>query len=270
MSFKPDVISQICMHCDYPLWRAMITKYRHLFGKVILYPSNHHGHIDMESFWEENFPETWVKPVEIDYGVEDWRQAETIPCLSYSDSDWIWFTEADFFTKDWEKFFDDMEKFSAISDMMGLWNPTHSPYIHPSCLFIKRELLEKTSKDFRAHPEINGADHFSMITQEAKELGKIITLQDMGYKCEVTPDDDCFHLGGLTYVYQDFKGDDTIIGVKSPEAFFAYNAIIRPENFARPGVPLSPEFSDLSRKVEAVLTKKGIGYNPNWEKFFQL
>ena len=100
-----DIVSQICIFTDYPIWRANIQKYRDKFKKVITYPSRHHGVIDLEEFWKRVFPETWVEPVEIDYGKEDWRTAETNPCLKLSDSEWIWFTEADFFVKDWNKFF---------------------------------------------------------------------------------------------------------------------------------------------------------------------
>lgn len=274
--YKPDIISQICLHCDYPLWRTMIEKHRSKFGKIILYPSRHHGAVDLEKFWKEVFPETWVAPVAIDYGVEDWRQAETIPCLNQSDSDWIMFTEADFFVRDWDMFFEDMRTKSEVSDLMGLWNPTNLPYIHPSCLFIKRELLEKTSKDFRAHPEINGSDHFAMITQEAMQLGKMITLQDLGYDCRVSPEADAFHLGSLTYTYQDWHDPaapsvsslSNRIGAISPEAFMVYNYWMRKAN-----VKQSPEFMKLSQDIEDFFKPRFPDLdleNSPWAKYFKI
>lgn len=264
-----DVISQICMYVDFPLWRAWITKHRNKFNKVILYPSKQHGLVDFEEFWRSNFKESWVNDHIIDWSTPgiDWRQAECEPCVEKSDAEWIWFQEADFFCKDWDKLFKDIEEAMKTSDMIGLWNETHFPYVHPSCLIIKREMLEKTNKDFRAHPEINGCDHFAMITKEVLDLGgKITTLQDMGYNCDMSPDADCFHLGGMTYVYQDFKGEETTVGVRSPEAFYVYNALARSED----SVEQSMDFKNLSRKVETVLDSKGIKYNPEWEKFFKI
>lgn len=259
-----DLLSQICVYCDYPLWRAWVKKYRNKFNKIILYPSRHHGVVDLEEFWKKVFPETWVEREPIDYGIQDWRQAETEPLLKHVESEWIWFAEADFFAKDWDKLFADIEKASYDADMMGLWNPTHFPYVHPSCLIIKKELLNATKKDFRAHPEINGGDHFCMITREAQLLGaNIVTFQDMGYKDWT----DVIHLGGLTYVYQNFKEDLTNnIGCKSPELFKMYNVMQRL-------VPIeqNQEFINLTYKVEEQLKKMKIGtVTDGYKKYFEL
>lgn len=265
-----DVISQICIFNDYPIYRFLLTKYRDKFNKIILYPSRHHGVIDLEEFLKGNFRETWVEPVPIDFGVEDWRQAETDPCLKQSDAEWIWFTEQDFFVKDWDKFFKDIEKAMETADMIGLWNPTHFPYIHPSCLFIKREMLNKTRKDFKAHPEINGADHFSMITIDVQQMGgKIATLQELGYDCEVTPNADAFHLGGLTYPYQNWKGDGTDhFGVQSLEAFAVYNYWSRQ-------VPGESNllYLQLSETIEKRLKELLPDFDPHtseWRKYFDV
>lgn len=238
-----DKILQWCVYADYPLFRAHAAKYRDKVNKIILYPSKQHGVLDLESFAKTNFPETWVEPVAINYGIEDWRQAETIPCLAHSNAEWVWFSEQDFFVKDWDKFYEDVEQAMKYSDVIGWYNPTHFPYIHPSCLFIKREMLEKTKKDFRAHPEINGADHFAMITKDVLDLGgKVTTLQSLGYEDWT----DAFHLGGLTYVYQDWKGDGSdSFGVRSPEVFAAYNYWMR-----RAGVPQNEDFINMSLDIE--------------------
>lgn len=267
---KIDLILQWCVYCDYPIWRAWLKKYRSKFNKVILYPSRHHGSLDLESFAKDQIKEVWVDPVEINWGIEDWRQAETDPCLLRSDSEWIMFNEQDFFCKDWDRFFDDIERIMTSADMSGLWSETHFSYIHPSCLLIKRELLERTNKDFKAHPEIMGSDHFAMITNDALKLGaEITTLQDIGYDCGMTPEADAFHLGGLTYVYQDWKSDgEHTFGVKNLEAFAAYNYELRQVN-----LPQDPKFLDLSREIEEVLLEKisptfNLANNP-WTKFFK-
>lgn len=261
--FRPDLLLQYCVYCDYPIYRAWIKKYRNKFNKIIIYPSRHHGVIDLEEFAKRVIPETWVDHEVIDYGVQDWRQAETEPLLKHVESDWIWFSEQDFFTKDWDKLFKDLESTSRDADMMGLWNPTNFPYIHPSCLIIKKELLDATNKDFRAHPEINGGDHFCMITQDAKRLqANIVTLQDMGYT-----EDRATHLGGLTYVYQNFKEDfSNHIGVKYPSMFQLYNSMQR-----LAPVEHNQEFINLSYRVEKQLQLMNLDLPPEGtEEFFKL
>lgn len=264
---KIDIISQICVFNDYPIYRQLIRKYRNKFNKVILYPSRHHGQVDLEEFLKRSLPETWVTGHTIDWTTPniDWRQAETEPCLELSSSEWILFLEQDFFVKDWDILFEQVESLMEESDLIGWWQDSAFSYVHPCFLLIKRSLLEKTKKDFRAHPEINGCDHFAMITHDALELGaKIITLQGLGY----TPWEDAFHLGGLTYPYQDFKGDDTIFGVGSPEAFRTYNYYA-----AKAPVEQSLDWLDLSSRVEAVLSKKFPIFKPEdsiWAKFFKL
>lgn len=260
---KPDVVVQWCVHCDYPLFRHFIQKYRDKFGKVILYPSRQHGTVDLEEFAKENFDITWVEPVEIDYAKEDWRQAETVPCLKHVTSDWVLFMEQDFFCSDWPALFNKIETLVENGvDMMGLWNPTHYPYVHPSFLLMKVELLEETKKDFRAHPEINGCDHFAMITRDAEGLGANI------YKFEEDWEN-YMHLGGLTYPFQNWKGDGTDhFGVKSPEAYYVYL------NYASGlKVPQSADYLAQSAEMENTLSSMfpNINLKENkWIKFFQI
>lgn len=262
-----DLLVQVCVYCEYPIWRQWLTKYRSKFNKVILFPSRHHGVVDFEPFLREQIQETWINDYVIDWTTPgiDWRQAEVEPCLEKSDADWIWFAEQDFFTPDWDQFFTDIEKSMQTSDMIGYWNNTHFPYVHPCCLLIKREFLDKTQKDFCAHPEIPGCDHFAMLTRDAKRLGaKIAKIQDMNYfewgnMC---------HLGGLTYPYQNFAGDKTVFGLKNVEMFYVYNYYSR-----KAPVVQSPEYIDLSLKVEEVLKKEYGGIdleNNEWTKFFKI
>lgn len=261
-----DIVTQYCIFNDYPLFRGEIAKHRDKFKKVILYPSRHHGVTDLEAFSREMFPETWVDPVKIDFGKEDWRQAETIPSLKYSDAEWIWFREQDFFVDNWEEFYRKIEEAMEDADAIGMWNPTHFPYLHPCCLFIKRSVLEKTGKDFRAHPDIPGCDHFAMITRGLEDIrAKIVKLEDLGYE----EWKNCFHLGGLTYPYQDWKGDGTdIFGVKNVEAFYVYNYWSR-----RSPVEQSPEYIKLSLSVEQTLKARFSNLDPDnnqWRKYFEI
>lgn len=259
-----DKISQLCVYCDYPLLRYHHQKYGGMVNKTIVYPSRHHGYIDLEDFMKKEYPVTWVNPVPIDWSTENWRQAETDPCLKESTAEWVWFSEPDFFVKNWDKFYEDIEKAMKISDMIGWYNPTNFPYVHPCCLFIKRELLEKTSKDFKAHPEINGADHFSMITHDVQELdAQIITLQDLGYNQW----ENAFHLGGLTYPYQNWTDEGTnTFGVGNVSAFFSYNHFIR-----QLPVVQHDGFMELSNKIENEIGKVKVKLNAetgHWKEYF--
>src|SRR5258708_18684988 len=129
MKPKIDIISQICIYNDYPIWRNLINKHRDKFNKVILYPSRHHGVIDLEKFWREVFPETWITGDVIDWTTPgiDWRQRETEPCLALSDSEWILFMEADFFVDDWDKFFSKILDAMYLADVIGWWHPSSFP-----------------------------------------------------------------------------------------------------------------------------------------------
>lgn len=265
---KPDIIMQYCIFADYPLFREWLKKYRDKFNKVIIYPSRHHGVIDLQEFAEEQIKETWIKGDVIDWTEPglDWRQRELEPCLELSDANWILFLEQDFFCDDWDKLWADVEKeMDNGAEMIGWWNETHFSYVHPCFLLIKRELLDKTNKDFRAHPEIPGADHFAQITHDAQELGaKIIKLQDLGWK----EWENAFHMGGLTYPYQNWKGDGTDhFGVASPEAFMVYNYFSRLAN-----VEVDQQYIKLSLEIEKRLKDLFpiIKLDKNrWVKFFK-
>lgn len=262
-----DVISQICIYNDYPIFRQLLTKYRNKFNKIILYASRHHGVIDEEEFMRRTFPETWVS-TEIDWTTPgiDWRQVETEPLLEKSEAEWILFMEQDFFCDDWDKLWRDVEEAMKTSDMIGWWNPSRFPYIHPCFLLIKREVLDKTNKDFRAHPEIVGSDHFAQITRDVEKLGgKITTLQSMGYK----EWENAMHLGGLTYPYQNWKGDGTDeFGVGNPEAFTVYNYWSR-----QAPVEQDPKYLSLSEEIGETLRQLfpalDLENNP-WTKFFKI
>lgn len=267
MKHTIDLVSQVCIFVDYPLWRAWVGEYRSKFDKVILYASRHHGITDLEEFWRKELPETWVSE-KIDWtepGI-DWRQRETTPLLEKSEAEWILFMEADFFCDDWDKLWKDVEEAMKTADAIGWWSASAFPYIHPCFLLIKREMLDKTKKDFRAHPEIDGSDHFAMITRDVEELGGIITpLQSLGYK----EWEKAFHGGGYTYPLQNWKGDGTDhFGVGSPEAYYTYLYWAR-----QAPVEQSAEYIELSLRVEQKLKELFPVFDPSnnrWVKFFRL
>lgn len=264
-----DLLIQHSIYCVYPLWMKHLQKHRGRFQKVILYPSDHNREVSFKDYLYETIQETWVKDHTIDWTTPgiDWRQAETEPMLPLSDTEWIYFTEPDWIVKDYVNFYDKVEEAMKDADVIGWLNPTNFPYIHPSCFFIKREVLEKTQKDFRAHPEINGCDHFAMITADVKKLGgKIVSLQDLGFNCDVSPDADCFHLGGLTSNYIDGILNPSF-EFHRPEIFAVYNYECR-----NLGLNLPEKFLELSQDIEQILLSRvDVSLRNNqWTKFFRI
>ncbi len=263
-----DLLSQYCTHCDYPCWRANLAKHRDKFNKVILYPNEYYRDLDLKAFAKEVLKETWVENHVIDWTTPgiDWRQAEVIPMLELSNSEWVYFNEQDWFVKDYDRFYESIFKAMRYgADAIGWLNPTHFPYLHPSCFFVKRELLNKTQLDFRAHTEINGCDHFAMITKDLKKLGaKIVTLQELGFNCDVSPDADCFHLGGLTSNYVDSYNPN--FQFHRPEIFSVYNSLSQTAPVVQSG-----KYLTLSSAIEKELVERNFWSNPeesNWRKFF--
>ena len=261
-----DLLMQHSIFCDYPIWRMNLNRHRNKFNKVILYPSDHNREVSFKDFLYQQIPETWVKDHVIDWTTPgiDWRQAETEPMLPLVESEWIYFTEPDWFVKDYDKFYSAVEGAMKTADAIGWWSETTFPYIHPSCFFIKREILDKTNKDFRAHPETIGSDHFATVSRDLEKLGaKIITTEDMGFKYW----EDCFHLGGLTSNYIDAAVNPDYVFHRS-DIFYVYNYWVRQAT-----VPKNMTFLDLSSKVEEMVKKQLIREidpkTSEWAAFFK-
>ena len=250
--------------CDYPIFRYFIEKHHDHFNKIIIYFSKHFREPYLSGFLKESLHHIpniqFLDPIEYKYGLEDWRNIATNYMLKHSTSEWVCSIEQDFFTKDWSALLKKSNEFMNECDMFGFMNGTIKPYVHPSFWFIKRAVLEKTSKDFSAHPEINGCDHFGMITYDVQSLGiPIVSIDDKGIKTDIkTPDTtDAFHLGGVNQNYLSGISQNYF---HRPDIFSVYN-----EMSARTPVIQSPLFMNMINDVRRVLPyKEGSG----WEVFF--
>src|SRR3990167_4077114 len=265
-----DLLAQHSIYIDYPIWRMNLQRHRDRFNKVILYPSDHNRDYSFKDFLLEQIPETWETDHKIDGTTSgiDWRQAETEPMLPLVESEWIYFNEQDWFVKDYDKFYDKVQEAMKTADAIGWWNPTNFPYLHPASFFIKRETLEKTQKDFRAHPEIPGCDHFAMLTRDLEKIGaKIVTYQDLGFNCDnFSSPLDAFHLGGLTSNYIDSGNEN--YKFHRADQFYVYNWWSR-----QAPVPKSKAYLDLSSTVEQLvkqqLTEEIDPKTSMWAEFFR-
>lgn len=208
---KPDLIICWLKHNDYPIFRTTLQKYRDFFEKVIIYWSEHNRFPYYDHFIHDAMKDldiTFLDPTFTNWSEgEDWRNHATNEMLKYNTSEWVCSVEQDWFSKDWDRLLSVTQEAMNKSDMTGWMNPTVKPYIHPGYWFIKRDLLEKTGRDFNPHSEINGADHFAMITWKAQELGaKVLPIQELGIQTDIiSPEQtDAFHLGGVNQNYLDF------------------------------------------------------------------
>lgn len=169
---KPDII--VCIPKDiYPkAFIKRVNRDRDLFNKVIIAITNQELPIDYSNEIKGNIKEPTILTKFEQSG--DWRNNAIQKCLESSNSEYILFLEPDFFVAD--GFF--KEIFSNMNgvDIVGFEDGNR---FHPSCLLIKREILDKTSKDFSAYPQ--EYDHFGVLTQELKKLGTWKNLPEKGW-----------------------------------------------------------------------------------------
>ncbi len=178
---KPDLIVAHPLHLDYPLFRHQIRKYRNRFEKVIIVFTQMNAGHDYSGFVKDSMNEdhvTFINSFRVD-GNEDWRDVAVKKALNFSESSWIFFTEQDFFMKkDFWKEVD--EAFSYNSDVIYA---NQDGRMHPCCIFIKRGVLEKTSKNFGVVRDIS--DHFGLLQKEIREAEPpfmVFTIQPKAYK----------------------------------------------------------------------------------------
>ena len=270
---KPDLLICWLKHCDYPIFRATLRKYRDFFGKVIIYWSEHNRFPYYDHFIHDDLKDlniTFVDPTFTDWSTgEDWRHHATTEMLKYSDSEWVCSIEQDWFAKDWTALLNRMKTAMTMSELTGWLNPTQRPYVHPAFWFIKRSLLDKIGADFTPHSEIPGSDHFAMITYKAIEAGAtMLPIQDLGFKTDITtPEEtDCFHLGGVNQNYLDFDQRFKENTIHRSELFYIYNYYSSNVNINKHDL-----FKKQMEKVDVHLYQRHRDFNPitsGWRKFF--
>jgi len=231
-----DIIQTWPNNIDYPEHRLWLNRMGGIFNKVIIYinEQNIEGW-DFTKFVKDNVEAIFPKEVPVDG--RDWRDVATHECLKHSDAEWIWFIEQDFLMD--VEFTDKIELAMKSFDTIGFIDHNR---LHPACWLVKRSLLEKTCKDFGAHPDV-GFDHFAEVTIEARSLGRWTTFGELG----LLEDKDWYHHAGLTSNYmlaQQGKKPNY-----NPKEFLVYNA-----NSRDIPLPKDPKYISLTHKVEDLLT----------------
>lgn len=264
---KPDLLVCWIKHCDYPLFRKYLREHRDFFGKIIIYWSEHFRDMYYNKFIQNDLNGlgdiTFIQNVEYQYGVEDWRNVATTLMLKESTSEWVCSVEQDFFVRDWQKLFSAIQEASKSYNFLGYkgFDTQQSyqeylkgDYVHPAFWFIKRELLEKTTKDFSAKPD-QGSDHFGLITRDAVQMKTPIWwTQDNGF-----PEDDAFHQGGINMNYLESQKEGFVF--HRPELFYIYNWWSIKANITQ-----DPQFMELMQKVDLQLRAQFPDINPETDE----
>ena len=239
---KPDLLTCWIKHCDYPLFRQKLKEHRHRFGKVIVLFSEHNRFPYFDHFIHESLKDldiTFLDPAQVDWGNQDWRDIATNHMLKYSDSEWVCSIEQDWFAKDWPYMLDATMKALEDCDLFGWWQENNK-YIHPAYWFARRSMLDKTDKDFSAHGK---HDHFGWITEGVRKAGgRIDSLQDHGFNCNVDIEAYCFHLGGVNQNYLEGMNEGFVF--HRPQIFSVYN-----QKSTECPVRQDPRHLDLCHKI---------------------
>lgn len=187
---KPDVILSWPRNNDYPLWREMIRKNRDRYNEIVIVFTETNQGYDYRDFVRQAMFEDHVLFSQSPYPVngEDWRNiAVNFGLLQSLHSEWIYFTEQDFFPLD--GFWEGVEMLSNGCDVIAAYD---GPRMHPCSIFVKRTTLVKSKKQFGAKPP--EYDHFGQLQKDLetmKDNGEILigTLSPLVYK----------HMAGLSH-----------------------------------------------------------------------
>lgn len=184
-TIKPDLIISWPTHTDYPLFRKFIYENRDRFSRVIvIWTDMQTGLEDYRHFITEIMAKDRINFIDNDpvAGDQDWRNIAVNKAVNFSNNEWIWFTEQDFFPT--EIFWRVVDQLKDIYDVFGA---VAGLRLHPCSIFIKRKLLDQTSKNFGVITDT--LDHFGVLQQE---------LENQQVPIGIIPDNTYYHMNGLS------------------------------------------------------------------------
>lgn len=192
---RPDILLSWPCWVDYPVCRATLMQFSDLFNQVIICftmpAATKDKDIDMD--FRKNLRDWGPKALYLDspdYSGGDWRDVAVNHMLEKSQADWVLFLEQDFtFSPTFiNKLLEEREE-----QVVGFGEAEDSR-LHPACLLVSRQAIDKTSKYFGVVPD--SSDHFGQFSKELKEQNKWLTLQQL----DLWPPD-WFHYAGITQNY---------------------------------------------------------------------
>lgn len=188
-ALRPNLYVIYPVHIDYPLFRHNLNKFKSFFSHIFVGLTNLNQENNYRTFIINRLPfATIVKPSNKEL---DWRNDITRPMLTlYPINEYCVFWEQDFLIKShrfFERLFEKDHNFVYYKE---------GGRIHPAFCLVKREILDKTSKDFSAYPD-EGMDHFGKFFNEVQAIDKGENLVDLGFRDK----DDFYHVAGVTQNY---------------------------------------------------------------------
>lgn len=235
---KPDVLVTWPTGCDYPLFRLNMKLWEPLINDVVV-GFYDHGVPDYSLFIIENFPQgEFTKSAETGPA---WRERAVEKELEKSFAETVIFTEQDFFFKDTRSLkicLEALQRFDTVGIQQG-------SRLHPCFILTKRELVEKTSKDFSVRGEHK--DHFFQFGKEIREVGSFIDLPGLG----LFEGRDWYHLSSLTWNLFRIK-DNNPSEMHNLADFMVYNYFSRTAK-----VPQDPRWLAFTYYTESILSSFG-------------
>lgn len=227
---KPDVIVSWPKNCDYPLWRQFIHDNRNRFSEIIVVFTETHDGRDYSEFVSKAMigdAVTFMNSPLVGSG-EDWRNVAVKAGLSKANtSDWIWFTEQDFYPR--PGFFESV--FENPAEMLTeVFAAFQGDRMHPCSILIRRGTLAETKLNFGIDP--GRLDHFGLIQEDLKNLNAVTqAIEPALYN----------HYNGLSHNMRLISDGEN--PVYKPNEFFYYL-----RQCIDVDVPLDPRFVELADK----------------------
>jgi hypothetical protein len=169
MASDVDLIISWPNSMDYPLWRDFIVEHLAYFNQVFIVFTETNTGIDYSEFVTSSLSEheqiVCMKSRKLENG-EDWRSVAVNQALDQSKSKWVWFTEQDFFVLS-PSFWPITKTYLQKYDVVGYKDG--ATRMHPCNLWVKREYIDKTGKDFGVVPD--KLDHFARFYNQLRESG---------------------------------------------------------------------------------------------------
>lgn len=227
---KPDIVISWPRNADYPLWRQMIRDNRDRFNEVIIVFTETNQGDDFREFVKQAMFQDHVLFVQSPPVVrnEDWRNvAVNFGLMQSLHSEWIWFTEEDFFPMG--TFFKEWEEKADNFDVLATFDASR---MHPCNILIRRSTLyEKTRRNFGVVTD--ELDHFGMIQKQLQ--------QAEGVKIYSMPNSCYYHMSGLSHNMRLIADGEEPNWEKEAMFFYLHDCL-------NVSVPLDPRFKLLAEE----------------------
>lgn len=219
-----DVIICWPKSMDYPLWRDFILNHKHYFNKIFIVFTETHAGIDYSAFVQgalddkKQFVFIWPRPL---ISGEDWRSVAVNEALDLSTSNWVWFTEQDLFILA-PSFWPIIRLRMQSHDVIGYKEGNR---IHPANMWVKREFINKTKRDFGVVPD--QMDHFGRFYFNLRHAGANVHF----LKYQEQRENTFYHMNGLSHNLSLIqRGEDPVYKVDEFNDYIKMSLKVEPQD----------------------------------------